>query len=183
MLLAPIPVYLVWDRFEKDLDAGMVYEQLMDCQHELDARTHAMSFLRSCLLGRWRDNDAKPFLPAHKFFHMLALEARLWVGNQFAQLLPMAGHQAQRHQVHMEGAPPGTPTMQPPLNLTTPNGIIHLDAAMLWELLQTAPTAGAPAAVTPKKEDSQFKVLEGEKARMKNVCGLEETVGNECFPC
>ena len=32
--IAPIPAYLVEDGFDKDLDASMVYEQLMDCQHD-----------------------------------------------------------------------------------------------------------------------------------------------------
>jgi hypothetical protein len=34
MEIAPIPAYLVYDGFEQDLDAAMVYERLMDCQHD-----------------------------------------------------------------------------------------------------------------------------------------------------
>ena len=35
-----------------------------------------------------------------------------------------------------------------------------------------------------KKYDgrSDFKVSEGEKYRMRKMCGLEDTVGDECFP-
>ena len=44
--------------------------------------------------------------------------------------------------------------------------------------------AGAPAAVTPEssKDDGTFKVSEGEKARMRRMCGLKAEAGDKCFP-
>lgn len=77
MKIAPIPAYMVWDGLDQDLDAAMVYERLMDCQHPSPGRTHALAFLRSCLIGQWRDNDKKLFLPANRFFTMLPPEARI----------------------------------------------------------------------------------------------------------
>jgi hypothetical protein len=34
MKMAPIPLYLVYDGFEEDLEANMVHERVLDCQHD-----------------------------------------------------------------------------------------------------------------------------------------------------
>ena len=52
MHLAPIPAYLMYDGFEMDLDAALVYERLRDCQHPSPMLTHAITFLRSCMIGK-----------------------------------------------------------------------------------------------------------------------------------
>ena len=59
MGLAPIPPYLVYDGLDEDLDARMVYEWLMLSQHPSEMRTHALAFLCTCLVGQWRQSDAK----------------------------------------------------------------------------------------------------------------------------
>jgi len=41
LCIAPVPAYLVWDGFDQDLDAALVYERLMDLQHDSPMRTHA----------------------------------------------------------------------------------------------------------------------------------------------
>ena len=75
--MAAIPAYIVWDRFNKDLDAAMVYERLMDCQHDSHMRTHALAFLRTCMIGMWRVGDTKPFMAPADFYGMLPTEARV----------------------------------------------------------------------------------------------------------
>ena len=169
MKIAPIPAYLVWNGFDKDLDAAMVYERLMDCQHDSEMRTHAVTFLQSCIVGRWRDNDEKPFLPAEVFYNMLPPEVRIWGVKRFKQLLPTLG----------QPVPPVTPPRaagggQPQTAATGTGtqgpGIIQMDATTLRQFLQAAPLAGAAAVVTlEKKEDGTFKVSDGEKARMKRM--------------
>jgi len=83
LCIAPVPAYLVWDGFDQDLDATLVYERLMDCQHDSPMRTHALTFLRSCMVGQWRAGDAKPFVPAAEFFSMLPRDARMWAHQRF----------------------------------------------------------------------------------------------------
>ena len=183
MKIAPIPTYMVWDGLDKDLDAAMVYERLRDCQHPSAMRTHALTFLRTCMVGRWRDNDEKPFLPADRFFTMLPPEARIWGSSRFNRLFPALGP-TQTPATPPRTVPPAGPA--PPIQQATQGGqgVIQMDADTLRQFLQAAPTAGAPAAVTPdsSKEDGTFKVSEGEKARMKRMCGIDADAGDECFP-
>jgi len=42
MRIAPIPAYLVFDGFETDLDASMVYERLMDIHDKTPMIEHAL---------------------------------------------------------------------------------------------------------------------------------------------
>jgi len=63
----------------------------------------------------------------------------------------------------------------------TPGGIFQLDAAAIQQLLQQAAQGGQPKTVTLEKTDD-FKVSEGEKSRMRTMCGLPDNAGDECFP-
>ena len=47
MHIAPVPAYMVYDGFNKDLDAVMVYERIMDVQDRSPMLDHALTFLRS----------------------------------------------------------------------------------------------------------------------------------------
>jgi len=63
--------------------------------------------------------------------------------------------------------------------------VFQLDQTTLQQLLQSATTQGTNALnlVTPeKKDDSSFKVSEGEKKRMMTICGLPDDAGEDCFP-
>ena len=185
MKIAPIPAYLVWDRFDKDLDATMVYERLMYCQHDSEMRTHVVTFLWSCMVGCWRDNDEKPFLPAEVFYNMLPPEAHIWGMKRFTQLLTTLGQPAPP-ALPPRAAGGGQPQAAAAATATGTQGpgIIQMDAVTLRQFLQAAPLAGAAAVVTPeaKKEDDTFKVSDGKKAWMKRMCGLDDLVGNECLP-
>ena len=77
MKIVPIPPYFVYDGFEQDLDATMVYKRVMHCQeHDSPMRTHVLEFLCTCMIGQWRTKDIKPFLPVECFHRMLSREAR-----------------------------------------------------------------------------------------------------------
>ena len=91
--MAAIPAYLMWDIFNKDLDAAMVYEHLTDCQNDSHMRTHALAFLRTCMIGMWRVGDMKPFMAPADFYGILPTEERVWGSKIFARLLPQLGQQ------------------------------------------------------------------------------------------
>ena len=88
MKIAPIPAYFVWDGFNQDLEAAQLYERLMDSQEESTMKEHVQDFLRTCMIGNWRNNDEKPFTSAAKFYGMLPREARVWAAMRFNRLLP-----------------------------------------------------------------------------------------------
>ena len=195
MGLAPIPPYLVYDGLDEDLDAGMVYERLMLSQHPSAMRTHALAFLRTCLVGQWRQSDAKHTATQGEFFCMLPREARLWATARFNQLFPTltsGARQTAPHQPTLVTLPPPpngtTPPTPPRTPYTTPAGhqIFHLDAEALKALLvqQQAPQTGTvtPGDTPQGSPDGTFKVSEAEKSRMKRMCGLDDNAGDDCFP-
>ena len=194
MGLAPIPTYLVYDGLDEDLDAGMVYERLMMSQHPSDMRTHALAFLRTCLVGQWRQSDAKHTATQAEFFCMLPREARLWAQSRFHQLFPALteARQTERNQttqVPLPPAPDGTTPPTPPRHPYQPQTgqqIFHLDADALKAFLahqHLTPQGTVTPAETPNgSPDGTFKVSDAEKSRMRRMCGLDDDAGDECFP-
>jgi len=88
MCIAPIPAYLVFDGFETDLDASMVYERLMDIHDKTLMIEHALEFIKACMVGGWRNDDVKPFIPHNEFYGMVHSTARLWANSGFAVITP-----------------------------------------------------------------------------------------------
>ena len=88
MKIAPILAYFVKDGFNQDQDSAQVYERLMDLHEDSTMKEYALDFLRTCMIGNWRNNNENPFTPAAQFFGMLPREARLWAAMQFNRLLP-----------------------------------------------------------------------------------------------
>ena len=86
--IAPISSYFIYDGFETDLDTAMFYERLMDSTETSYMHSHALTFFRSCVIGKWRLDDVKPFLPQSQFFGMLLPDSRRWPHSQFSQILP-----------------------------------------------------------------------------------------------
>ena len=177
--IIPIPAYLVWNGLNKDLDAAMVYERLIDCQHDSHMRTHALAILKTCMIGMWRVGDTKPFMAPTDFYGMLPKEARVWGAQRFAQLIPQLWPQ--------HGIPAQTPPRQPvqgghrgaPLQQGLRKrgqvGIYYRDASAMQQLLQNTTKQGVAAvnAVTPeKKDEATFKVSSIEKSNMLVMCGL-----------
>ena len=76
--ISPIPSYFIHGGFEKYLDASMVYESLVDGTETSEIRSHVLTFLRSCMIGKWRLNYSKPFLPQAQFFDIITPDARRW---------------------------------------------------------------------------------------------------------
>ena len=76
MCMAPIPVYMLYDGFERDLDAVMVNEWLMDSSDSSTMHVHALTFLCSCMIRKYIQNYIKEFLPQAQLFGMIPPDAR-----------------------------------------------------------------------------------------------------------
>lgn len=163
--IAPVPAYLVYDGFEQDLDAAMVYERLMDCQHDSPTRTHALKFLRSCMIGGWRARDNKPFVSQETFFATVPAQARLWASQRFKDMFSrllnnVAVVTPPRFAAGAEIQHPQGAAAVPPQPARA--GMFQMDAAAVQQLFQNVRTA---AGVTPPitvPEDT-FKVSDGER--------------------
>ena len=88
MRIAPLPPYFVYDGFEGDLDAGLVYERLL--QHndvENEMFSHLKSFLRACLSSH-NAGDEKPYVDTTVFASTPAVQARRWAKTKFMGCFP-----------------------------------------------------------------------------------------------
>jgi hypothetical protein len=187
--IAAIPTYLVYDGFNKDLDAAEVYERVMDCQEASDMRTHALAFLRSCMIGGWRLNDAKPFIATDQFYGMLPPEARVWANQQCRTLFPtiMGTSPAFPFPPAPTTPAPGTAPRQvtPPGSLPQGSPSYTLDASAIQQLIMHASSANViPSQDEAKKsaDATEFKVSDAEKARMRAMCGLDASAPDAAFP-
>ena len=187
--IAAIPTYLVYDGFNTDLDAAEVYERVMDCQEASDMRTHALAFLRSCMIGGWRLNDAKPFIATDQFYGMLPPEARVWANQQCRTLFPtiMGTAPAFPFPPAPTTPAPGTAPRQvtPPGSLPQGSPSYTLDASAIQQLIMHASSANViPSQDEAKKsaDATEFKVSDAEKARMRAMCGLDASAPDAAFP-
>jgi hypothetical protein len=187
--IAAIPTYLVYDGFNTDLDAAEVYERVMDCQEASDMRTHALAFLRSCMIGGWRLNDAKPFIATDQFYGMVPPEARVWANQQCRTLFPtiMGTAPAFPFPPAPTTPAPGTAPRQvtPPGSLPQGSPSYTLDASAIQQLIMHASSANViPSQDEAKKsaDATEFKVSDAEKARMRAMCGLDASAPDAAFP-
>jgi len=181
MRIAPIPAYLVFDGFETDLDASMVYERLMDIHDKTPMIEHALEFIKGCMVGGWRINDVKPFIPHNEFYGMVHSTARIWANSRFAVIMPYGtvGQQQQQQPVIQVLQGPGPQAQMP----AAQEPVIQLDATALQALFAGASVGATRNQPEEKKDDSaEFKISDGERARMQRMCGLPENCGDECFP-
>ena len=185
MNIAPIPAYLLYDGFEKDLDSAMVYERLRYCQHPSPMLTHAITFLRSCMVGKWRENDRKPFPKPTYFTNMPSHEARMWAQQRSKALFPTL-----QQPIPLPPPPPAVAPLPPagaqPVMVQHGAGgagapVFNLDAAALREFFQFTTRQTRGGDEEKKGDDVQeFKVSELEKQNMRVMCGLP--VDSEAFP-
>ena len=80
--------------------------------------THALTFLPSCIIGAWRLNDAKPFLPHEQFYGMLPAEANTQCHTLFPTFMGKA--QTLTH--------PPAPSL--PATARPPAQVIHPDTSL-----------------------------------------------------
>ena len=184
MNLAPVPAYLMYDGFNKDLDAAMVYERLRNCQHPSPMLDHAIAFLRSCMIGKWREGDRKPFQRPTFFTDMPSQEARLWAQQRSKALFPTLHHPAPLPPPPPLLAPPQPRGAPPVMVQHGPGGagapVFNLDAAALREFFQFTTRQNREPEEKKEEVDAEFKVSELEKQNMRTMCGLP--VDSEAFP-
>jgi hypothetical protein len=187
MRLAPIPAHLVFDGFNDDLNTSMVYERIMESIVDDTDRSpmldHALAFLRSCMIGAWRQDDIKPCIPQHDFFGMLPIPARQWANERFQALYP--GMPRQQQGLQPQPPMPPAPMFQAPVNPQVPgNQVFQLDAAAIQALFANASLTNTQEAAAGEGtvNTGGVKISDGERARMCNMCGLNEDCGDEAFP-
>ena len=142
MNIVPFLSYLIYDGFDRDLATAMVYERLMESIETSDVHYHALTFLHSCLIVKWRLNDAKPLLPQSQFFGMLPPDARQWAHSQFIQILPTQHMVLAGHQGPSPTGPQQQPTIHqqipPPHSNTSVILVYQLDPLVIQEILTQA---------------------------------------------
>lgn len=191
MKMAALPAYFAYDALIKDVPAALIYERLRGCQHPAPWLDHALDFLRACMVGQFRQGDAKPFVPSPFFTAMPIQEARVWAGQRFRALFPTLTHQGQTAPLPpppVAGVAPTQPAGAPPVMVQHgPNGaagsVVSMDAAALhqfFRLAQQGGGSGSAGTSSAKEGDDRLKVSELEKRRMRRMCGLPED--SEAFP-
>ena len=153
-------------------------------------RSYALAFLRWCMIGGWRLNDAKPFIAPDKFYGMLPPGARVWANQQCKMLFPtIMGTAALAFSLppapHTPGPGPAPRQVTPPRPLPQGSPSYTLDASAIQQLIMHASSANT----TPSQDDAKksadatdFKVSDAEKARMRAMCGLDAAAPDAAFP-
>ena len=150
----------------------------MDCQHTSYMRTHALEFLRLCILVGLRISDVKPFVSHEIFFGVLPHQARLWGIKKYTVLFPVITGPSG------PSMPPGLPQAQPPLphTFSQPQGGLyrtsyHLYASSIQQLIVHATSTQTKNYTGEEgkwKDGPEFKVLAAEKDRMKTMYVLDD---------
>jgi hypothetical protein len=154
MQIAPIPSFLVYDGFNKDLSADEVYERLLSLDEQNNPMvTHCRNFLRSCTVAR-NIPDPKPYCPSTAFITSPTIEARNWAKTKFALIAPTLATQP-----HPEVA--STPAAQ-------------ADLAAIISRLAPA-TIAAPGTITEdNKPEEKLGMSPTELKSTLSMCGLRE---------
>ena len=74
--IAPIPSYFVYDGFEKNLDAALVFEPLLEFDGQCLMIDHAKQLVASALVGPLRTSDKKPFFSATDWQTHVPMQAK-----------------------------------------------------------------------------------------------------------
>ena len=174
MNIAPIPAYLVYDGFEKELNAGEIYERILQSTHTSDMLKHASAFLRSVLVGPYRNDDNKPHIPLTEWNSMIPRHAKLWRKEKVEHLFP---------SIFITPALPSTHPTTAPTNTNNDTNAV-LIATLLAELQKTKATKPT-CAEEEKKEENQSptaKVSTFEKSILKTMCGIPQDCDDDILP-
>ena len=84
----PIPPYLVYYGFEKDLDAALVLERILNASTTTsNMLTHLHNFLRACLTSH-NTGDNKPYVGNNELAAAPSMAARRWAKEKFSKCFP-----------------------------------------------------------------------------------------------
>ena len=87
MSIATILAYMVYNGFNQDINAALVYEKIWYIQNYSPMRDHALVFLHSCMVVILRNTDTKPFSLHNQFQDKFPPQSRMWAQWRFEQLL------------------------------------------------------------------------------------------------
>ena len=155
MQIAPIPAFLVYDGFNKDLSAEEIYERVLSVEDQNDASVvHCRAFLRACCVSR-NLPDPKQFCSIDTFLTPQTVEARSWATTKFKNLAPALA------------------IMDPPA-VTRQGSTIPTDLEAL--LARLVPTLAAPtrANVADTRPEEKFGMSPTELKSTLAMCGLRE---------
>jgi hypothetical protein len=83
MKIAPIPIFLVNDGIEADLDAALVYERILGLDNSTNEMfTHSKDFLLAVLTGH-DQNDLSPHATQDEIFAPTPSDAKKWARDKF----------------------------------------------------------------------------------------------------
>jgi hypothetical protein len=86
--IAPIPAFLVYDGFNKDLTAEELFERVLSLNDQTEESIiHCKTFLRACCVSR-NLADPKQFCAIDAFLTPQTVEARNWATTKFKSLVP-----------------------------------------------------------------------------------------------
>ena len=166
--IAPIPAYLVYDGFTKDLDAAELLERVLG---SADTTTtlfdHLKKFLCAVLTSQ-NVQDNKPHIPMEDSLTAISNPAKVWAQQKFKLHFPQL---AQKD--------------------TTPIGADGTDTsaiiAQLLDHLAATNRRNNPSKVInledeEKKEDSSLKLSQMESRQMLQMCGFEATSSPTLLP-
>ena len=158
MQCAPIPAFLVYDGFNQDIQAEVLYERVLSVDNqELAMIIHCKNFLRACMVQR-NIPDPKPHVTATTFMTTVNIAARQWAISKFKAMLPGIATNTQ--------APPETGATQ---SLTT--------AALETILRNLNPAIAATATddtSTSTKPEEKFGMSDTELQTTLSMCGLNK---------
>ena len=108
--VAPIPIFLVFNSFNDNLDAAEVLKRFILSPHKSEeALKHAAAFLRSCL-ALHNTTDNKPHIHQDILMAPPSADARRWATQDFRGFPELTAAQPQQHQ------PPAAQDLQQLLN-------------------------------------------------------------------
>jgi hypothetical protein len=88
MQIAPIPPFVVYDGFQADVHAPLIYERLLRIDtHGMPVYQHAKHFLLACL-SKNNIVDTKPFVSNQILLQQATPSARRWANARFKQHFP-----------------------------------------------------------------------------------------------
>ena len=139
---------------------------------------HALTFLRSCMIRKRRQDDRKPLPPQAQFFGVIPFDARLWAHAQFQQLFPgqhmkMTGQQGTAQESNQK-ITTVTPNILSPQTNQYGIPMYLFDAFATKYLLAQATEAAGGVEKKGVQEDNKYYGGSNFKVSEKNTQGAED---------
>ena len=160
MQLAPISLYLVYDKFVADLDAARILKRVIGASNtDTVVFTHLKHFLPACLLTH-NSTENKTYVIGTDFSTVPSIVARRWAKEKFEKCFPA---------LSSAGA-------------TATAGSTLLQGQVLLDIIAAISSTGATSSATPtpapsptEKKDNFKGISKNELAVTLQICGQAST--------